>query len=90
MNNKHQDRTTDQEDWAAYYGSRKDEVATWDTVNEADFRNLPYTSLMNYLGRYMQGGNVIEVGAGDSHLLIDLQKRFQPLRAVGLDYLPQA
>lgn len=89
MTDKLSNRTTAQEDWATYYGSRTEGAATWQATDEADFRNLPHTSLMNLLARYLRG-KVIEVGAGDSHLLIDVQKRFQPARAVGLDYLPQA
>lgn len=84
-------RTTAQEDWAEYYGSRIKEGAAGQAVDETDFRNYPHASLMNFLADICGGGGeVIEVGAGDSHLLIDVQKKFHPARVVGLDYLPQA
>jgi 2-polyprenyl-3-methyl-5-hydroxy-6-metoxy-1,4-benzoquinol methylase len=89
MTDKNPNRTTAQEDWVTFYSSRTEVSATWQAPDEADFRNLPHASLMNLLARYC-GGEVIEVGGGDSHLLIDIQKRFQPARTVGLDYLSLA
>ncbi|MER3403283.1 MAG: hypothetical protein C4337_08375 [Armatimonadota bacterium] len=83
-------RTTEQEHWVEYYGSRTRDDNGYTDIDESDFRNWPYASLMSYLSRYMTGDAVIEIGAGDSQLLIDVKKRFNPKRVVGLDYLPQA
>lgn len=89
MNSEPQKRTTDPEDWAVYYGSRAQTSSAWEAIDDTDFRNHPHACLMNLLSAYLSG-DVLEVGAGDSHLLIDVQKRFQTARVVGLDYLPQA
>lgn len=89
MTDKTPNRTTSQGDWSVYYGSRTEEPDSWQAVDEADFRNYPHASLMRLLAQYLRG-SIIEVGAGDSHLLIDVQKRFRTERVVGLDYLPQA
>ena len=64
MTDKQTNRTTAQEDWATYYGSRTEGDATWQATDEADFRNLPHKLLMNFLSKYLHG-EVIEVGAGD-------------------------
>lgn len=90
MTDKATSRTTVHEDWNEYYGARDQQTSAWRAVDESDFRNHPHTSLLKFLAQYFEGGGVIEIGAGDSNLLIDVEKRFHPARVVGLDYLPRA
>lgn len=89
MEDKFTHRTTNQEDWAVYYGARTKEEVTWQQKDDSDFRNRPHLILVNSLKKFVRG-DIIEVGAGDSDFLIDLYSRYRPNRAVGLDYLPEA
>lgn len=83
-------RTTDRAHWAEYYGSRNQDADTYDEIDYEDYRNWPHKELIDYLEGYVRVGSLIEVGAGDSRLLLDLKRRFGVPRVMGLDYLPQA
>lgn len=82
-------RTSSVEDWEGYYGSRDEQVvyAPLDTTN---FRNYPQKLIHDLIREYISGDRVLEVGAGDSEILIEVCKKFGPDICVGLDYLETA
>ena len=77
-------------DWKEYYHSRN--VQGYQSlVDVDDFRNLSRRILIDTIGIYIKGKNhVIEIGAGDSDILIDIARRFRPKEIYGLDYLEEA
>lgn len=78
------------DDWQEYYHSRGDSNYSG-SVDISDFRNLSYKILIDLIGKYIDGKeSIIEVGAGDSDLLIDICQRFEPKEIYGLDYLESA
>ena len=94
MKIKQEERASSVEDWEEYYGSRGD--AMFNSVNINDFRNLPHKILIDKVDEFINRGessrnkSVIEIGAGDSDLLIDICQRFMPKEVYGLDYLESA
>lgn len=89
MSEQTSNRTTAKDDWAEYYGSRTRDNVPWKPVDETDFRNHPHASLMSLLSRYLKG-SLIEIGAGDSQVLLDIKFKLELDRVVGLDYLQEA
>jgi 2-polyprenyl-3-methyl-5-hydroxy-6-metoxy-1,4-benzoquinol methylase len=83
-------RKTTIDDWCVYYGSRTKSEGSVQRPADKDFRNLPHFELLNTIGSYFRMGDLIEVGAGDSALLVDVALRYKPTRSVGLDYLVDA
>jgi 2-polyprenyl-3-methyl-5-hydroxy-6-metoxy-1,4-benzoquinol methylase len=89
MSEKTPDRTTVKDDWAEYYVSRTRNHDAWKAIDESDFRNYPHACLMSLLSRHLQG-DIIEIGAGDSQILLEIRSKFEVNRVVGLDYLQEA
>lgn len=85
-----QDRASSVDDWEGYYGSRG-EVNYSGVVDINDFRHYPHRLLIETIERFIGGKeSVIEIGAGDSEILIDIARRFNPKKVYGLDYLETA
>lgn len=84
------DRASTIDDWEGYYGSRG-EATYYGEVDIADFRHYPHRLLIETIARYIEKKeSVLEIGAGDSEILIDIAKRFNPETVCGLDYLETA
>ena len=83
------DRTTTEKDWENYYQSR-DNLKKYIQINIDDFRNLPHKKITQKFKEYYKHGSIIELGAGDSDMLIDLCKRFNIIECYGLDYVESA
>jgi hypothetical protein len=73
-------------DWAGYYEARGEEV-DFSQLDLGDFRNLHHRVIIDKIREYFTGGNLLEIGAGDSDRLIDVCKRLTPQRTVGLDFI---
>lgn len=91
MNNgiKNDQRVSTVEDWEGYYDSRF-KSDKYNTVDISDFRSLPHKIILETVQKYYRGGNVLEVGAGDSDMLIDICKKIDPPECYGLDYVESA
>ncbi len=77
-------------DWDNYYGSRKSQAFNH-SIDLGDFRNLPYRLLFDKLsGLIKEKDSIIEIGAGDSQILIDIARTFPDKKIYGLDYLESA
>lgn len=90
------DRASTVNDWNEYYDSRGD-VSVYKHTDIKDFRNLPHKILIDTVEQFIGfnenkvlDNSVIEIGAGESDLLIDICKRFNPKEVYGLDYLQSA
>ena len=82
-------RTSSLKDWEGYYASR-DEQVLYTPLDTTNFKNYPHKLIMDLIGKYIVGEKFLEVGAGDSEILIEVCKKFQPDTCVGLDYLESA
>jgi len=82
------DRASSRDDWKDYYNAR--EGADYKPTNLDDFRNFLHKNLLEKIKQYFFGDSLIEVGAGDSTLLLDCKHYLAVDRCVGLDYLPDA
>lgn len=97
MNNTtSKDRASTVSDWEEYYDSRGD-VSEYRHVDTEDFRNLSHKILIETIEKHigLQKGealdsSVIEIGAGESDLLINVCRSFNPKEVYGLDYLESA
>ena len=86
------------QDWKQYYSSRDKKEKLCDFINIDDFRNTPHKLILSEIGNVIkqkrhQGKEpcVIEIGAGDSNILIDIAKRYDLKNEIcGLDYLQEA
>ena len=84
------------EDWYDYYSSRK-QTTLIDLVDINDFRNLSHRLLVREIEKCIKAKrsekhepDIIEIGAGDSSMLLDIVKRFRLEGNIyGLDYLPE-
>lgn len=87
-------RQSAQNDWELYYASREtsknlDDIK-FTPIDLTDFRNRPTKILIEKIRKYLSDNDtLIEIGAGDSELLVDVCKRF-PVQCSGLDYLESA
>ena len=83
MKNSKEERASSIQDWEGYCSSR--EKSIFQSIDINDFRNFSYKILIDRIKEVInEGGNscnksVIEIGAGDSDLLIDICQRFNPL-----------
>ena len=87
---------TNLQDWQKYYSGRKDSQIKG-LSDLSDFLNLPKRLIISEIGECIvsirQKGmepNLIEIGAGDSAILIDIAKRYRLKNVWGLDILPEA
>lgn len=83
------DRASSKNDWKNYYDARKGRP-DYTPTNLDDFRNFLHKSLLDKIKNYFSGNGLIEIGAGDSTLLLDCKHYLAIDRCVGLDYLPDA
>jgi len=82
-------RASSKNDWKNYYDARG-ERKNYTPTNLNDFRNFLHKNLLDKIKKYFCGDSLIEVGAGDSTLLLDCKHYLAVDRCVGLDYLPDA
>lgn len=82
-------RASSVSDWEGYYESRG-EPDRYQPTDITDFRNLPHKIILDTVGEHFHGGRILEVGAGDSDILIDVCRRFNPTECYGLDYVESA
>ncbi len=71
-------------DWEGYYGAR--DLSEYKALDYDDFRNMPFMLIFDKIKEYFPGGAVLEVGAGDSDILIEVCKKLFPTSCTGLDY----
>lgn len=89
MKNKKGNATSSAQDWISYYSSRGENVSC-QSLNIDDFRQFPAKIIIKLIEKYFSGGKIIEIGAGDSSILIEACKRFHPDICYGLDYIESA
>jgi 2-polyprenyl-3-methyl-5-hydroxy-6-metoxy-1,4-benzoquinol methylase len=77
-------RASTLDDWDGYYGARQ--ASEYKTLDYSDFRNMPFGLIFEKIKEYFPGGSVLEVGAGDSDVLIEVCKKLKPTSCTGLDY----
>ena len=92
------DKRTSIQDWSQYYHSRNHNEACHKAVNFNDFRNTPHKLILSEIGKIIDAKrnqdkepNILEIGAGDSNILIDIANRYNLKNEIyGLDYLQEA
>ena len=90
--------STRTQDWAKYYQYRENKPNNSKIVTIDDFRNTPHKLILSEIEKIiekMRGQgiepNIIEIGAGDSNILIDIAKKYNIRNKIyGLDYLQEA
>lgn len=83
------ERASTQGDWEGYYSARGD-GGGYTPIDYSDFRNMPFMLVFEKIKEYFCGGDVLEIGAGDSDVLVEVCKNLNPSLCVGLDYVEAA